>query len=211
MRIIAISDSHCQLDKIKIPKGDLLIHSGDATYRGSIAEISKFNEDLGKIKHKFKYGILFTPGNHDWLFETNSLLAKSIMTNAKVLIDETIQIEGFTIHMSPWQPDFCNWAFNLPRGDVLKNKWATIPENTDVLVTHGPPHNILDMLPNGEKVGCVDLLDRVLELKNLKLHIFGHIHCGYGTKIIGNTKYVNVAICTEAYRPTNKPIIIKLA
>ena len=100
--------------------------------------------------------------------------------NRYYLEDQSLEIEGLNFYGSPWQPDFCNWAFNLPRGQPLADKWAMIPDNTDVLITHGPPHMILDQLENGERVGDEDLQQEVTRRVKPGLHVFGHIHSGYG-------------------------------
>jgi Icc-related predicted phosphoesterase len=118
------------------------------------------------------------------------------------------------IYGSPWQPWFYDWAFNLPRlGTELQEKWNMIPEDTDVLITHGPPNGILDLVNNfrqpNRNVGCELLRNKIEEL-NPTLNVFGHIHEGYGTFNNGKTTFVNASICTAGYEPTNKPIIIDL-
>jgi Icc-related predicted phosphoesterase len=100
-----------------------------------------------------------------------------------------------------------DWAFNLQRGPALREKWALIPEGTDVLITHGPPFGILDWTARGERVGCEDLLEAVRRVKP-RLHVFGHIHEGYGEHEQDGTRFVNASICTEAYQPTNAPIVV---
>lgn len=231
MKIVIISDTHNQLGQMEIPDGDILIHAGDGTGRGREYELEDFNAELGALPHKIKY---FIPGNHDWLFQTDPIKARAIMTNAIVLIDELVEIEGLKIYGSPWQPAFCNWAFNLPRGGIdLAEKWSLIPEDVDILVTHGPPHSIMDEVvhvyykPAGggrstarqgkriEHVGCELLYKRVKEIKP-RVHIFGHIHYSYGKKIVKwedsdkSTKFINASSCTEEYQPINKPIVIDL-
>ena len=211
MKLVIISDTHCKLSKIDLPDGDILLHCGDATFTGSVKEIEEFNHDLQFVKHRYKHGVLFCPGNHDWLFETRPERAKELLSNAKVLIDEEVVIDGIKFYGSPWQPAFCNWAFNLPRGEQLATKWKNIPNDVNVLLTHGPPFDILDVVPRGaEKVGCQDLRIRVDELKDLKLHCFGHIHHSYGQIEIDGKKYVNAAICNEMYEPLNKPFVIDI-
>jgi Icc-related predicted phosphoesterase len=88
-----------------------------------------------------------------------------------------------------------------------------IPNDTDVLITHGPPNEIRDFVNNWRQpvrnVGCELLRFRVEQIKPL-LHVFGHIHEAYGVEYKNNTFYVNASTCTEGYRPTNKPIIIDL-
>ena len=66
---------------------------------------------------------------------------------------------------SPWQPWFCDWAYNLARGEEIAAKWAAIPSDTDVLVTHGPPLGHGDLCSSGQRAGCLDLLERVHALR----------------------------------------------
>lgn len=213
MRIIAISDTHSQLEKVKIPDGDILIHSGDLTYNGTIKETSQELYKLSRYEDKFKE-IIYVEGNHDWLGARDPILmAQMCRDNGVTLLrDSGITIEGLSIYGSPWQPEFCNWSFNLPRGPKLKEKWDLIPDNINVLITHGPPKGILDLVPNpkGFHAGCDDLYDRVMQLKNLKLHVFGHLHMNYGSLKIGNTIFANAATCTESYLPENKPLIFDI-
>lgn len=212
-KIVCVSDSHCQLQKVTLPDGDLLIHAGDATYQGTIKEVSEFNEQLGKIKHKYKYGIIFCPGNHDWVFEKNETLGKELVSNATVLINESITISNIKIYSCPQTPFFYNWAFNIPRGEAIKKYWDDIPDDTDVLITHGPPFGILDTIsPKSQKghLGCEELYKRVMGLPNLKAHVFGHIHGGAGQIKIDNTTFLNASVCTENYAPLNSPLVIEL-
>ena len=62
----------------------------------------------------------------------------------------------------------------------------------------------------GEEVGCPQLL-RVVERVKPRLHLFGHIHEGYGMATRGVTKFVNASICTADYEPTNRPVVIDLS
>ena len=107
---------------------------------------------------------------------------------------------------------FFNWAFNLDRGEALAERWAQIPDDTDILITHGPPAGILDRIttPDGTiRPGCEALADRVARLP-LKLHVFGHIHEDHGLEQIGSCLYVNASTCTGRYKPVNPPIVIEL-
>jgi Icc-related predicted phosphoesterase len=216
-RIVCMSDTHDRLAEypFPIPEGDIFIHAGDFTVSGMGAEIQRFNEFLGALPHSHKVVIA---GNHDLMFEgPENARARKLLTNAQYLQDSAITIEGLKIYGSPWQPEFFNWAFNLPRGYPLEKKWRSIPDNTDILITHGPPHGILDLIPSGEHVGCEDLEERIGNL-SLKLHIFGHVHHSYGIKEKAwwqeeegpHTIFVNAAICDEAYRATRQPIVIDI-
>lgn len=113
------------------------------------------------------------------------------------------------IYGSPWQPWFYDWAFNLPRGDALREKWDLIPGDVDVLITHGPPHGILDRNLEGENCGCEELHAAVDRIKP-KVHAFGHIHLSHGTGRAGNTLFVNASICTERYDPWQAPVVVDL-
>lgn len=220
MKLVCISDTHCQLDKVEIPPGDLLIHAGDLTYRGNIAEITQELSVLSKLKDKFTYGIVIIAGNHDFLPQRNLGEMQRLCNEAGIhyLQDQSLTINGYKIYGTPWQPEFCNWAFNLPRGKALANKWAMIPDDTDVLITHGPPMGIMDDVDrfnsrtcqyDVEHVGCTDLRDRVEQI-NPKVHVFGHIHKGYGVSKGALTTFVNASICTESYTPDNPPIVVEI-
>lgn len=214
MRIVCLSDTHNCNEQIEVPDGDILLHSGDATTVGNVVQINAFNQWFGSLPHKYK---IFVAGNHDWLFETDNGLAQSLLDKSIIYLqDSLIEIEGLKIYGSPWQPRFFDWAFNLNRGVELAEKWKQIPLDTDILITHGPPNGILDEVERGswtENTGCEELRKRVetlAEFGKLKLHLFGHIHCGYGQDEQFGVKFVNASTCDEQYQPTQPPIVIDL-
>jgi Icc-related predicted phosphoesterase len=171
--------------------------------------VEDLNEWLGALPHRHKIVIA---GNHDWAFQETPVLAREALTSAVYLEDSGIEIEGARFWGSPWTPTFMAWAFMLERGKPLYDKWALIPDNTDVLITHGPPKTIGDeasMMFKCQNVGCVDLLHRIERLQ-LKAHIFGHIHEGYGEYTLGCTRLVNASTCTPRYVPTNPPIVLDI-
>lgn len=216
LKIVCISDTHLKMNHIKLPDGDLLIHAGDHTSTGSIQQMSQAFKDLAK--HKYKYGIVTICGNHDWLGELDPLLTKQLAKdNGLIYLDDSfVEINGYKIWGSPVQPEFCNWAFNRERGHVIRQHWDKIHNDVNILVTHGPPANILDQCPDhydrlGEKVGCSDLVNAIQRLKpNLQLHVFGHIHNSYGMRCEDGVTYVNASCCDERYIPINAPIIVDL-
>jgi len=208
MKIVCLSDTHKMHNDVEIPKGDILVFAGDMCGRGGISSVGKFNKWFEQFPHKHKIVIA---GNHDRCFENEARnIAKAMITCATYLEDSEIIIEGIKFYGSPWQPFFLNWAFNLHRGNALAQKWAMIPDDTNILITHGPPYKILDKTFKGDLCGCEDLLARVKELKKLKYHIFGHIHEGYGVEEKFGVKFVNASACTFTYKPINKPIIIEI-
>ncbi len=207
LRIVCLSDTHNFNEEITVPDGDVLIHAGDATMRGTIDEIVFFNQWFKKQPHRHK---IFVAGNHDWLFETNNRLARELLDNSICYLqDSHIEIEGLKIYGSPWQPRFYDWAFNLNRGEEMAEKWKMIPADTDILITHGPPHEILDLTPNGDSAGCEELR-KIVEKIRPKVHIFGHIHSGYGTIEKFGVKFINASNCDESYSPINPPIVFDI-
>lgn len=214
MKIVCLSDTHNCNEQIEVPDGDILLHSGDATTVGNVVQISAFNHWFSSLPHKHK---IFVAGNHDWLFETDNGLARSLLDKSIIYLqDSFIEIEGIKIYGSPWQPRFFDWAFNLNRGAELAEKWKLIPLDADILITHGPPNGILDEVPRKffvENTGCEELRKRVetlAEFGKLKLHLFGHIHCGYGQKEKFGVRFINASTCDEEYKPTQPPIVIDL-
>ena len=90
-----------------------------------------------------------------------------------------------------------------------RDAWETIPEDTDVVITHGPPYLVGDYTYRGVSAGCAHLRQKLVNISP-KLHVCGHIHEGYGEEEIDGAKYVNASICTLGYQPTNKPIIVDI-
>lgn len=210
MRIVLLSDTHNQHGKIKVPDGDILIHAGDATSGGTYEEVDEFFHWFRRLPHQHK---VFVAGNHDWLFQKEKTLAALLSDGITYLEDSWEMVGGFKIYGSPWQPEFCNWAFNLPRnGFLLEAAWKQIPDDTDILVTHGPPYGILDTVDMEGSQGCERLRARFGDYINPELHVFGHIHEGYGTYRDNDlsTIFVNASICSPHYEPINKPIVVGL-
>ena len=206
MRIVCLSDTHGFHAGLEVPDGDLLLHAGDATKHGSLEEVAAFNRFLGTLPHRHKVVIA---GNHDWAFEKEAVLARDLITHAVYLQDEAVVVEGLRIWGSPWQPWFYDWAFNLKEGAARRAKWDQIPRDTDVLITHGPPLGHGDRTTSGRQAGCVELLEAVRRVRP-RLHVFGHIHEGYGETSEGETHLVNASICTVACRPANAAVVVDL-
>jgi predicted phosphodiesterase len=206
MRIVCVSDTHDLHHKLDVPDGDLLLHAGDATMRGSLDQIEQFDWWLAARPHRHKVVIA---GNHDWGFQRTPARARALIRHARYLEDEETTIEGLRIWGSPWQPWFYDWAFNLPRGAAIAAKWAQIPAGIDILITHGPPLGILDRTADGDDVGCADLLAAVQHVRP-RLHVFGHIHEAYGQEERAGTRFVNACSCTLRYQPLQPPIVIDL-
>ena len=216
-RLTFISDTHTKHEKLNgfLPGGDILLCAGDISSRGYKTELENFFkwfDGIDNYDHK-----IFIAGNHDFGFQDEPETIKGLLTGYKTidyLQDEYLGIQDgdepeLKIWGSPWQPEFHNWAFNLPRGEKIKEKWDLIPDDVDILITHGPAFGKLDYVPyDGLNVGCEELLKRIEEVKP-KIHLFGHIHEGSGYVFDGNTHYINAAVLNGRYEFQNKPITIE--
>ena len=212
IELVCLGDTHSLHKDVKVPDGDILIHVGDFSNVGNLEDTKNFLDWFSSLK--YQYHILIA-GNHDFLPYENSTLFRALLDEYPSIIylqDNEVKIEGVRFYGSPWTPTFNDWAFMLDRGAEIKTKWNKIPEDTDVLITHGPPNGILDEVYKGGipwHIGCEELAKAVERIKP-GLQVVGHIHDGYGFLKKENTLIVNASICTEDYDPTNVPIIVKV-
>jgi Icc-related predicted phosphoesterase len=209
--------------KVDLPPGDVLIHCGDFCKYGRMKEVGDFVDWL--TEQPFKH-IVVTPGNHDSPAEkkTAKVLGAFSHPNMHLLLNEEVVIEGVKFWGSPITPKFFDWSFMRSRGPELKAVWDQIPEDVDVLITHGPPYGQGSLAPayrtnHPKEAGCLDLLIRLREIKNKthgrfpRFHCFGHIHDGYGatqSDEFGNLVFINASTCTEEYKPTNEPRVFTI-
>lgn len=234
MRITLFSDPHTKHNRIvtskslrkpdqplDFPGGGLLMCAGDVMSSGydytEFEDFCKWFDGIDNYDTK-----IFIGGNHDRVIQDDPEWSKGILTgykNIDYLQDEDCVLyfdgpngdhpeDNIRIYGSPWQPEFRSWAFNLPRnGDELKSKWDAIPDDTDILITHTPPWGTLDDVEGkrGIHLGCELLAERVKQIKP-KIHLFGHIHSGYGYYFDGHTHFFNVSILNEQYQYTQAPI-----
>lgn len=197
-----------------IPKGDVFIHAGDfSSARGSMAQLKMFTEwvEAAPCRHK-----IVIAGNHDFELDKHKWLAKKILAMHDIIYleDSGAYIGGVNsshrlyVYGSPWHPKI--WGkFELERTD-LPAVWDLIPEYTDILVTHGPPLNILDRTDGNDNEGDSALQDAVKRVQP-KLHVFGHIHEGCGVlpwREDYPTISINASFCDTDYHPRNEIIEI---
>jgi predicted phosphohydrolase len=188
MRIVAMADTHLWHSRLEVPDGDVLVHAGDLLQGGELEELPDVAAWLQRQPHRHKVVIA---GNHDFAFaEAPARVREMLGPRITYLQDEATTVEGVRFYGSPWQPEFGDWAFNLPRGPALAATWAMIPEGTQVLITHGPPRGHGDRTRHGHSAGCDDLLARVRTLRP-RLHLFGHIHEDGGVTEEPGTLLVN--------------------
>jgi len=221
MKITFISDTHAKHNQVtsSLPGGDVLIHAGDISNKGYRTEIQDFIKWFSTIEnytHK-----IFIAGNHDFSCQDEVSAVQELLRlnpGSEYLYDDMFLIgdesadydDMVKVWGSPWQPEFYNWAFNLPRqGAELKEVWNMIPSDVDILITHGPPYGHLDYVTySKQNVGCELLRDRI-DLIKPKIHVFGHIHSSYGYKFDGTTHFFNAAVLDERYNFTQKPLSVE--
>jgi Icc-related predicted phosphoesterase len=220
LKIWHISDSHSFHLDLKIPENiDMVIFSGDCSNPQELIrsefEIRQFIDWFSSLNIKYK---IFVAGNHDCALEAGYVNKQDFtLKNIIFLENESIEIEGLKIWGSPCTPTFgTGWAWNIDR-DKLPTLWATIPDNTDIIITHGPSFGDLDLahrynynptfggfIDTGEweNCGCIALKQRIINIQP-KLVCFGHIHnngrfINAGTKIENNIIYSNGSVLTDS-------------
>ncbi len=191
---------------MSLPPCDILIHSGDANIN-TIRDMNMFMAWMNSQPAKHR---IYVAGNHDDMCEAVPGLVKKLFNENEIIyLDNTrIVLEGIKIWGSPYTPQYNNWAFMKPRGDEMLRIWKMIPEDTDLLITHGPPMHILDMTDEGIAAGCWDL-DFIVKKIKPKLHLFGHIHEAYGFYENEHTRYYNGSVVNGDYVLSNLPHIIE--
>lgn len=212
VKLCAISDVHNQFTKLEIPNCDLLVVAGDITNVGEYEQIVDFNNWCAGLKGDGVVDeVVCIAGNHDLTAAHDPETWRNLLTDVTYLQDESCEVLGLRIYGSPWTPSFFrqHWVFNADRGEEIQQYWDKIPAGLDVLITHGPPYGGLDRTDYMQRVGCADLT-RVIYEKKPRVHVFGHIHSGYGMGMMGNTVLMNAASCTERYKPENKPLVLDL-
>lgn len=205
MKLVAISDTH--LHQPEIPECDLLIHAGDACMSGSKKQLNQFIQWLRYVPAKRK---VYVPGNHDRAMDKSDCRDLFKCTGIDVLLNSAIEINGLKIWGSPVTPKFYDWAFMHQRGKDIAYQWAKIPDDTDILVTHGPPYGHGDLVRD-RHAGCFQLLKRVIEVAP-RYHFFGHIHEGRGITVSDEvtTTFVNATSVDEHYRQVYSPLVFDL-
>jgi len=210
MRIVIISDTHGEHWYLKdIPASDVLIHCGDITPLGkehSVREFLKWFGGLEQCKNK-----IFVAGNHDFLFERRGEYARSLVPeNVIYLENRMVEIDGIKFYGTPISLPFHDWAFNVSE-ECMPKYWKDIPDDIDVLITHGAPFGIMDVSPRRRiNTGSVTLKKEVFERIKPKIHAFGHIHDCYGIKEIDGITFINASILNEDYDIANKPVLIEI-
>jgi Icc-related predicted phosphoesterase len=207
LRIVCISDTHELHRDLAVPPGDVLIHAGDFTFWGKGTKaIKDFNEWLGQLPHAHK---IVTCGNHELALESDPALRK-LITNATLLLNQSAMVGPVKVWASPLTVHH-EGAFGRSNASDRLKAYASIPMDTDILVTHGPPYGVLDLSlaeypgPSGDR----ELREAVIRVRP-KLHVFGHVHSGYGVRATRHTVFVNAALF-GLDAALNRPIVLEMS
>jgi Icc-related predicted phosphoesterase len=203
VRILALSDTHELHRTINTPlEGDLLIHAGDFSFfHHDLPMVRDFNLWLGELRFRHK---IVVPGNHERIMYERPEL-RGLITNATLLVNESLAIEGVKLWGSPVTCD--DEAFGCSTADERRALYASIPEDTDIVITHGPPYGVRDVEFRGGGIhrGCPELMAAIERVKP-QVHIFGHMHASRGAERRGETTFINAAMLGWSGDLENKPI-----
>eukprot|EP01127_Copromyxa_protea_P000036 TRINITY_DN10031_c0_g1_i2.p1 TRINITY_DN10031_c0_g1~~TRINITY_DN10031_c0_g1_i2.p1 ORF type:complete len:208 (-),score=23.22 TRINITY_DN10031_c0_g1_i2:129-752(-) len=193
LKVVCISDTHNCHRNLTIPEGDILVHAGDWSYFGKEEHTIDFNDWLGSLPHKHK---IVVNGNH----ESNALWkgkVKEMLSNATFLMQESTTVEGVKIFGT-------NFFWPVPMGG--NPYYDQIPDDTEILVCHGPVKGFVD-----GNSGC-PTLRTIVALKKPKLVISGHMHGAHGieegTDDCAGVTFVNAAICKGGYVSGWEPVVV---
>ena len=216
IRIVVVSDTHGFHRRLDIPDGDVFIHCGDITVEGEMNVAADFADWVRGLPHACK---VITPGNHDFCYDIsssryNERAARLLdLPRTHFLIDaaRTLEVrdQKLRLYAAPWVCNLKGWAF----WDRNRDRFESAPRDIDLLVTHGPPHGIRDGVEfsDGIHYGSMHLKRYVQRCYGLKLHVFGHVHEGFGQGQIGEIMFVNASTCTRDYAPTNPPLVLNFS
>jgi len=177
-RVVVISDTHCLHDNIQVPPGDILIHCGDFTNKGTIEEIEAFNEWFGALPHPVK---LFCIGNHEvGMF---SAWNPELLTSGEFVDNRLVEVNGLRIYGASWH------------GQMAASKH--MPDNVDIFFTHEPPQGICDGSEedgdDGRGGRGNEHILQICQTKRPRVVLFGHVHYAHGSKVLDGIVYANCA------------------
>jgi Icc-related predicted phosphoesterase len=208
MRVLCLSDLHGFLPKL--PSSNLVLIGGDIVpiYNHQLWFQEQWLDTnlrqwLGEIETD---KIIFSAGNHDLIFEkAPDKVPKDLPWT--YLQDSSTEFENLKIFGTPASILYNHWAFNFTEEEISK-KWELIPEDTNILVVHGPPFGYGDMTVDGEQTGSKSLTEKIKNLKDLKLIVTGHIHCSRGKYKLNDKYILNSSLLNEQYEMTNAPFLV---
>lgn len=212
MKLVCISDTHGDHEKLELPAGDVLVHAGDLSAHGEESETLAFMQWFGRQDYSYRVCIA---GNHDTFIEQHPRRAAAYAEENGTLLlnDSACEIDGIRFWGSPITPRFYHWSFMRDPGEPIEKHWRMIPADTQVLITHGPPFGIMDKVNRDdgskEHAGCPSLLKRLDEVQPVA-HLFGHIHEGRGHRQVSGIDYYNISTMNEHYQMVHDPVLVDI-
>lgn len=189
-----------------MPRASAYLCGGDFTmFSKPRSSIIDFNTWLGELGAP----VILIPGNHESFLEEDPS-KRSLISNATVLINESVEIlGGLKVWGSPVTP-LHGGAFGMSNPSDRRRLYTTIPEDTEIIITHTPAYGILDSTPQGNyNAGCMELLEAIQRVQPI-LHLSGHIHGAYGTEEVDGTLYANAALLGPGGGIEHLPLLIRL-
>jgi Icc-related predicted phosphoesterase len=119
-----------------------------------------------------------------------------------------------------YEYSICISLNSISESKQLKEQLEMIPEDVDILITHGPPKGFNDAqkfvnslflvkLIKCDFRGCEDLTEIVMK-KKPRFHVFGHIHQSHGVHFYKHnskeqTTFINAAYLNSLFLPSHLP------
>lgn len=212
MKSVLLSDLHGHLPSIN-EEADLVLIAGD---------ITPLSNHTFSFQNSWFYGnfipwanslncdkVIFIAGNHDFMFQKGSF-SREINDKVIYLEHDIFEYKGLQIFGTPYQPVFCDWAFNV-EDEKREKLFSQIHKNVDILISHAPPFRCLDVTKAypgypPDNVGC-KFLRKYIEENQPQLCLFGHIHESFGSEYLGKTLCVNASYVDSRYRPRKSATI----
>ncbi|KAG2366823.1 Metallo-dependent phosphatase-like protein [Suillus spraguei] len=230
-RFVCISDTHSRT--FRIPTGDVLLHAGDLSSWGSLSQLFITVEWLKSLDHPMKMRITLicngpsmVAGNHDVRLKLKRYQevqqARTYVRSQTAAGLHYIEHEPFRfmlssgrewkVYGSPAAPVYARGSFQYETTDEARVIYNRIPKDTDILITHTPPFMTLDRTSKGKHAGCHVLSNKLAELWNCRLHVFGHIHECAGAQINTNDPFrlVDRVSVNAAMAVTKRAIVVDL-
>jgi Icc-related predicted phosphoesterase len=198
LTMVLLSDTHGLHRELSMPAADVFLHAGDICMLGDRSAIRDFDRWLGELGYRH---CILVPGNHD----SPILEDPSLVSNAVVLINQGIEIDGLRIWGTP------GGVVEARSVEERRRLYSMIPMDTDVLITHGPAYSILDSAPRSDHHGGDQELREAVERVRPRLHLCGHVHPGRGSWETEHTVYVNGALLSELGDVNPQPTVMRMA
>jgi Icc-related predicted phosphoesterase len=234
-RLVCISDTHTLHAKttqaIIEARADILVHAGDITggmthrQNSQIGDFADWCASLlakGYVSH-----VVAIAGNHDEVLDSSCPVTRRDYPDSPreltdrlrragiiYLQDRAATVAGLKFYGAPWSHRYGDHGFMIDSAAQDEDIFSRVPAGLDVLITHCPPHGILDDMPRED--GRIELtgspaLRRTIAKRRPRVHVFGHIHPHHGMKVTAEgVLCVNACTCNGDNRAKNRPLVLDL-